>query len=118
MNGLPPDSNLTPLVGCVADQLRFGRHQVQVLLGSTAVIASEARIKLETPRGAEVETDDYAGVASQLCELLGVPISAAERTEGGGLRVSFETGHVLTFHVDSGGFESFQVRIGKETIVG
>lgn len=117
MNGLPADVDLSPLHGISLEQVRIGRHQLQLVFGETCTVVAEGKCVLRDGRSPPIILEDYAGHATGICSLLGRSVERATRTATGGLLVDLGSGRNLEFLVDNEQFESFQLRVGESTYV-
>ena len=116
MNGLPEDVDLSVFLGQQVDQIRFSKWSVQLLFDGLTRIVIESHISLsgidKSPR-----IEDYAANATEICQLIGVKVTHAERISEGGMALKMSSGMRIEIHNSNAHHESFQVHIGDEVLV-
>lgn len=117
MNGLPPDIDLTALVGAAVSQICFSVHQCILKFDNDAQIAVESTCVLTSPSGSTTLISSYPSAATELCSVLEVRVRSAAREPDGGLVIHLENGAALSIWNDVLEYEAFQVHIGKTVYV-
>lgn len=117
MNGLPVDADLSSLEDQSLEQVRFSRHQLQLIFGDRLSVSVEGSCTLTLPGSNPTEIENYSACATMICGLLGLRTRQAVRTETGGLRLVLENSTTLELRVDTQDYESFQVHLGDTTLI-
>jgi hypothetical protein len=119
MYGLSPDTDLSPLNGCVLIFMGFGQYQVQLAFSGD----TDCRISIEgdyvvTPSGgpATLFTGAVAG-AGALLPLLGHSVEVAEVPSEGTARLGFDDGAVIDVLDSEAHHESYQINLGDRLLV-
>ena len=118
MNGLHDITQLKPIIGQILLGVQIGWHQYQLLFDDFIRIAVESESYVWTPSGEEQEVVNYREQCAPLCGLIGSAVTGFSLDGYGGFVVSFDSGASLQITNDSPHYESFQVHIGDEIIVG
>ena len=117
MNGLPPNLDLTALVGEELLQLCFGAHQLQIHFDRRIQVMIESECVLRGTTPDPMRVVDYSSAASSLCRLLGVKVLSAARADDGGLLLCFASGAELHVLNDSQEHEAFQIHLDGKIYV-
>ena len=119
MYGLSPETDLSPLNGCVLTLVGFGQHQVQLVFsGEVPCSASIEGDYVVTPSGcnATIYSEAVAGAAA-LLPLLGRTVTLASVPSDGTVRVGFGDGSVVEVLDSSTHYESYQINLGDRLLV-
>jgi hypothetical protein len=119
MHGLSPDTDLSPLNGCVLTFVGFGQYQVQLAFSGD----TDCRISIEgayvvTPSSGEVTT--FTGAvdgAAALLPLLGQSVEVAEVPTEGTVRLGFGDGALVEVLDSEAHYESYQINLGDRLLV-
>lgn len=119
MHGLSPDTDLSPLGGCMLTFVGFGQYQVQLAFSGD----TDCRISIEgdyvvTPSGGECTT--FSGAvdgATALLPLLGHSVEVAEVPSDGTVRLGFDSGAVVEVLDSEAHYESYQINLGDRLLV-
>jgi len=92
MYGLSPDTDLSPLNGCVLTFIGFGECQVQLALSGnpTCAISIESDYVVTPSSGETATFTEAVGGASMLRSLLGQTVKVATVPSDGTVRLGFE----------------------------
>jgi|ERR1019366_4176973 hypothetical protein len=118
MYGLPPDIDLSFLLGWKLIQLAFGEHQVilrfnrEADLQNLTISVEATSLSLTLPEGNSNTWSDVLQSAGFLVALIGQHIVQASGTPSGTLTLGFNGGGVLKIHDDNARYESYQITQG------
>ena len=119
MHGLSPETDLSPLNGCMLTFVGFGKYQLQLAFSgdTNCAIAIEGDYVV-TPAGRE--STRFSGAvdgAAAVLPLLGHTITVAEVPTDGTARVGFDDGSVVEVLDSEEHYESYQVNLGDRLLV-
>jgi hypothetical protein len=125
MDGLPPQTDFTTIIGRRVTMVRITKHQVDYILNDEkptrpdAWIAIESSSLIYTDRESKaIKIDDFRTSGGLLCLLLGLTIENASRRADGGLVLNMSDGITLQVVIDTTLYEAVVLHIGDVAIVG
>jgi hypothetical protein len=116
MDGLDRSIDLAPLTGRQLGAIRFGVWVVALLFDGFEIVV-ESNIVLTDKVGNRTLIEDYRSMATELCKLIGLEVTSAERTPSGGLTLRTSLGVEIEITNSNSEYESFQLNIGTNVYV-
>jgi len=115
--GLPPDLDLSFWSGTTLDQLCIGQNDVQLHFSQPVVsLSAQTSYRVTTSTGRTTYKSPPKG-ASQLVELLGLPVIRAFDSGEGTLRIEFGNAISVEFFDEDPNYECYQVQHDGRLIV-
>jgi len=119
MYGLSPETDLSPLNGCMLTFVGFGQYQLQLAFSGDA----DCSISIEgdytvAPRGHEPTTySEAVAGATALLPILGHTVTSAMVPSDGTVRVVFDDGSVVEVLDSLSHYESYQISLGGHRLI-
>lgn len=115
MHGIPKNTDLTPIIGKIVEQVCIGTHEVILNLEDDLYITIEGGFSF----GDEVpsENPNFPHSANAFAELLGSEITYAKVLSTNKVAFIFSSTKVLTIYDDSDTGESFLIKLPDRLIV-
>jgi len=124
MDGLPIDTDLSPLVGRRVTEARISKHRIHYLLNDEKPEKPDISIEIEsghlilTNSSGKHDITEFRTNGGLLSLLIGLTIETASRTDEGGLALSMEDGVRLEITIDTSKYECVVLHIGDRIVVG
>mgnify|MGYP003970781501 FL=1 len=118
MYGLPKDFDTSCLIGCLLERVSFTKNQVIFDFDRDTSIVVEGPFKHSIGKENNQENIKEPPIQnSSTMNLLGCEVFDTKSNDDGTLCLMFDNGQSLTCYDDSPNFESYQIQIGKKTII-
>ncbi|QOJ00933.1 MAG: hypothetical protein HRU70_10670 [Phycisphaeraceae bacterium] len=112
MYGLPKDFDGSFLVGRSLEMVCFNQNQVYLHFDADITICIESAYSYKTEQVIDVPARE-----SNLMDLLGSAISAAQGDANGTLSLRFNNGDALKVYDTTKQYESYRIKYGDNTII-
>lgn len=117
MYGLPPDADLSFLVGAALLQVCIGENEVILNLDLDISIMVSSVVQVVSPDGAAEQHDQPAVIGVSILGLVGKTITDAHGDESGTTALRWENGQVIRILDSWKEYESYTIRHGETVLV-